>query len=623
MKRIPQKPETVLIWIFLAFTLGITLVAFGYYRKQQLAFEEAAGHQLRAMVDLKMAQLVRWREERIGDANWIVDTELVVTAVKDYLSHPLINKSRDVLLELMTAWQNQNHYYRVLLLDTNREVRLAVPAHEAWIGDIAARFLTQAFQSNQVLVSDLHISKVSHLVNMDLFVPVWEKPSPERPPAPPLAVLMFEINPHDFLFRSIQSRPIPSQTMETLLVRKEGEEVVVLNELRHQTNTALRLRFPMAQFPDLPAVRAVQGEQDVVRGVDYRRTPVLAVLRPVPNSPWFLVGKMDLKEIHAPLRKQAALIALLTGLLVLAASLGILFLWRNREFQYARKEIEEQQRAEAELRREQDRIRLLNNELALKNEELENLIYAASHDLRSPLVNIEGFGQRVDKACQELTQLVESSEWPPALRQQTLSLTQDRIPKALNYIHSGVAKMNGLISGMLQLSRLGRVALKPQTIDMDQLLRQVLQAMAFQIQKASAQVKIDPLPPCHGDAMLINQVFSNLLDNALKYRDPSRPLHLSISGQVENGQSIYAVADTGLGIAPQVQTKIWDLFYRHTTDPQVKGEGLGLNLAKRIVARHHGRIWVESTPGQGSRFFVALPRENPGDFANPSPAFLC
>jgi signal transduction histidine kinase len=107
--------------------------------------------------------------------------------------------------------------------------------------------------------------------------------------------------------------------------------------------------------------------------------------------------------------------------------------------------------------------------------------------------------------------------------------------------------------------------------------------------------------------MLLSQVFSNLLDNALKYRDPLRPLRLQVTGRSEGDSSIYCVADNGKGIARENQEKIWELFGRLDPKGPVSGEGLGLNLVKRIIERHGGWIWVESSPGTGSSFFVALP----------------
>ena len=131
--------------------------------------------------------------------------------------------------------------------------------------------------------------------------------------------------------------------------------------------------------------------------------------------------------------------------------------------------------------------------------------------------------------------------------------------------------------------------------------------MTFQIRTNNAEVMVDVLPACRADAALINQVFSNLLDNAIKYRDSVRPLRVRVWGRREDARTVYCVEDNGLGVAPEHQQKIWNLFYRIGPQGSGAGEGIGLPAVQRIVERHGGTVWLESEIGQGSRFFLALP----------------
>ena len=263
------------------------------------------------------------------------------------------------------------------------------------------------------------------------------------------------------------------------------------------------------------------------------------------------------------------------------------------------RDISERKRAEAEWAR-------LTQQLKLKNEELEQILFAASHDLRTPLVSIKGFSSELSASLDELLALFESGELSAASRAKLKQLIESDIPESLKFITAGTSRMSTLLSGLLRLSRLGRAAITVEELNANRLVADVAAAMEFAFKQAGAEVTVEDLPPCRGDRVTIGQVFSNLIENALKYRAPGRKPVVRVSGRRFDGWAEYTVEDNGVGIAPGLQKRVFELFHR--VDPgHGEGEGLGLTIVTRILDRLDGAIRLESEPGKGSRFIVSLP----------------
>lgn len=245
--------------------------------------------------------------------------------------------------------------------------------------------------------------------------------------------------------------------------------------------------------------------------------------------------------------------------------------------------------------------------LEYKNRELQDIVYTASHDLRSPLVNIEGFSGELGADCDQLLELLtERPEKVDAIKQVKSLLKQD-IPECLRFINSGAKKMASLLDGLLQISRIGTVKINREYLDIEKLVREILDAMEHQKKVSNTTVTVESLPGCKADAHMMDHVFTNLISNAIKYRDTAKESKIEISGKVDGDMSIYCVEDNGIGISPHHQKKVFEIFHRLNPEGPVKGEGLGLTIVTRILDRLGGKIWLESQPGIGSKFFIALP----------------
>jgi len=263
-------------------------------------------------------------------------------------------------------------------------------------------------------------------------------------------------------------------------------------------------------------------------------------------------------------------------------------------------DITEVKQAELELKR-------LNRDLIAKRQEMENFLYITSHDLRTPLVNIQGFAQNLERYLSELRK-----ELAPALLTQPVSeavskLADKEIPGALKFVLESSRKMDSLISSLLKVARLGRVEMKTHALEMNDLVKKIVDATRYQLEEAGASAKVGILPPCKADPTAVSQIFANLLENAIKYRAGDRPLAVSITGEARGDSVLYKVADNGSGIAARDLGRIWDIFYRGSSARGGEGEGIGLTVVKYMAEKNGGSIKAESEEGSGTVFYLELP----------------
>lgn len=270
-------------------------------------------------------------------------------------------------------------------------------------------------------------------------------------------------------------------------------------------------------------------------------------------------------------------------------------------------DISERRRAEGAVQERTAELTEVIRELGLKNQEIELFVYSVSHDLRGPLVNLQGFSKELQKAADALRALFADPRTPEEIREAARPVLDQKVAKALGFIQSAVARLGGIIDALLRLSRAGRVEYRWERVDMNRLVGQLLGSLQGTIAGKRATVGAGPLPPAWGDATALGQVFANLVGNAVTYLDPARTGRVEIGAVVApDGSVTYFVKDNGLGIPAAYQAKVFQLFQRG--HPGVgAGEGLGLAIVARVVERHRGRVWVESSEGEGSTFFVRLP----------------
>ena len=327
--------------IFLPILLCTILGGWLYYKEGNRSALQDASLNLDAIAELKINQIVNWRKELLADAFVVSQNPFTLDRLVPFLkgnSPP----DAEMITEEIRSWMEIRikafGYIDAVLLDNNGRILLSIGRSPAHMGPNAAKYVAEACRSGEPWLSDLHRIAGIEGEHFDIYAPICP-PSDSGKKLPCPGVLLFRIDPGLFLFPLIQSMPIPRTTAETILVRREEDEVVFLNAPRLPAETAGPFRFPI-DTEDLPAALAVLGREGTVKGLDYRGVPVLAILRPVPGTAWFMVAKEDMREILLPLRWR------MTGLVIFAAGLffglgTLLLFWiKKREARFYRSQYE-------------------------------------------------------------------------------------------------------------------------------------------------------------------------------------------------------------------------------------------------------------------------------------------
>ncbi len=572
--------------------LAIAAIGWLYLWNQQKQMRRVVENELSAVADLKVQQITQWYKVWQVDAHLISGSPFTARNVAHFLANSADRELQANLITWMNLRREQVGYERVLLVDANRQLRLCEPPENNWLGTNAQRGMDEVFATRRPFVSDLHRSTRTGRVNLDIWAPVFAPGGDSIN-----AIFLLEVNIEDLFFPLVQTWPTPSRTAESLMVRREGDEVLYLNELRHRTNTALRLRLPISRDPHLPAAMAALGHEGLVEGRDYRGVPVLAAIRDVPGTPWFLVAKVDQAEVYAPLREKAVGAGLTVGALLLAAVMGIGLFWRRRDNLWLRRQLAlEQERqtmseqvrqvlqdANAQLER---RVSERTSDLEAAVRELEAFSYSVSHDLRAPLRSIDGFSLALLEDCGD--QL------------------NDEGRRHLERVRAATQRMGQLIDDLLNLSRLSRVELQPAQIDLSAMAREIFAELAQAEPGRVVETVVAGGLSTRGDPRLIRVALQNLLANAWKFTSRSANARIEV-GQMNTPRGLaFFVRDNGAGFDMAYADKLFGAFQRLHTQADFPGTGIGLAIVHRVLRRHGGAVWAESAPERGATFYFKL-----------------
>ena len=326
-----------LVFVFLLFAIGISGAGYLYYEAQKTNIKNDRQAGLSAIAGLKVQQIVDWRRERIADAEVIFENSMVARQFQVLLESPsTASESKQAAINWMESLQKYYLYKQIHLLDRKGDIRISLDAEKRHVTRQTLALANEARRARKVIMSDLQRDEKTSEIYIELLVPLFIIGGHDTSS---IGLLLFRIDPYQFLYPLIQTWPSTSRTSETLLIRRDGDEVLFLNELRHASNTALSLKLPLSQ-KQLPAAIALQGKEGIVEGIDYRGVPVLAALRGIPDAPWFLVAKVDLDEVYGPIRERAYLAILLVLILIALTGGIVVALLREQRLRYYRSRYE-------------------------------------------------------------------------------------------------------------------------------------------------------------------------------------------------------------------------------------------------------------------------------------------
>jgi PAS domain S-box-containing protein len=327
MKTRPVQATNSIAKIFvLLIIITLLLSGFGYlyYLFEKKSITKAKHEEIEAIADMKISQIVQWRNGRITEVEVTSKANFLAAAIKEWLEDKN-NKPLETKIINSLLLRKDNYVYEDIFLVSDAGESLISTHHGAVrFNSYTGLKVLEAAKSGRIECSDLYYCPVHKKIHYDIIAPVVDNDHIS------IAVLIFRIDPEKYLYPLVQSWPMHGKTSETLLVRKDGDDVLFLNELRFRKNTALKLRMPLTR-KNVPAVKAVLGYRGTFEGDDYRDVPVVSYIGPIPGTPWFMIAKVDKSEIYAELKYRAVVITILTLVLIVFAITGISLIYKSRQ----------------------------------------------------------------------------------------------------------------------------------------------------------------------------------------------------------------------------------------------------------------------------------------------------
>ncbi len=315
-----SKTKIILSFFFLLIFIVIIIGSYIFYKTEKKSIRSEEFDQLNAITKLKIEQITQWRNEGLSDAEYISTDDDFKFNTSALLSVKNRNDLNDYFTKRLSSIKQLDRYSNIYIVSQNKQILFSLDKNKK-IKDITPstiKFIDSAITHNKIIFSEFHLAANNKDIYLNIVAPILNEEGF------PFAALVFNINPINYLYPLIERWPIPSKTSETLLIRREKDSVIFLNNIRFQKNTALNFSLPLSRV-NLPAVKAVLGYKGIYEGLDHRNIKVLSDIQPIPGTPWFLVTKVNQSEAYSSLYDSLSILSILVFVLII--SIGIAFIW--------------------------------------------------------------------------------------------------------------------------------------------------------------------------------------------------------------------------------------------------------------------------------------------------------
>ena len=625
----------IIFYICLLTTIPLLFVCIVEYYSSKNAIEQRVIEQLTSIADLKKRELNNWLEERFIDTSVIARNKVLAAATTSLLQqrrrfenvHQLMNSEtarinyNRVLENLHALKQFYKHYNIISIIDgANGEI--VVSTYPDIVGKTVKYFnkYIDTLEQKEVDVRDVYTSELTDQNCMTYFCPVClTDPFTLESSDVIIGVILLDVDVKNSIEPLMRNWPGMGNTGETLLVRKEENNIVYLNNLRHKEDAGLKLVCNINSTSDIPSILSASGEEGIKESMDYRNVSVLSAYRYIPTLNWGLVAKQDLTEAFAPVEQlKMRIIVLIFVCTTVVIAIGISLTNRitqpilqlaegakaigsgnldhrisitsqnevgalAKEFNQMATKLKESY-SNLEQKVEERTAQLLRAErLAAVGE----LAAEVAHEINNPLGGLRNFASMLENE--------------PENTQQT--------KKYAALILEGLKRVEIIVKRLLTFSRPYSLQMSDKNINY--IINNSIKFIEYRIEPCHITIKKDlneTIPYVYIDVDNISQVLINIMVNALESMPDGGTLTIKTDTCKEHDNCVtVCIADTGCGIREELKDKIFEPFFTTKNKEGEKGLGMGLAISKRIIEDHHGKINVESNIGKGTTFRICLP----------------